>query len=350
MKILLLAISILLPTGLAVAQGETITPEPLAIAESEVTSLVVDPATDVASYAAVGDQLYSVDDSGEWMETGTLPGGETVIQDSVEPEVLWSGAEADCYRGGGGSTPLTRSDDAGATWNDTGNDAFAPLASWADSGIVLARACPGFHVSVDGGATFQVLEDAMLGMQVTSFAIEQAPEGEDGPVVLVGLTGEGGTSYLYRVDLTDPGQPVVIEELLMWFGISPIEVDDDGVIYVGAPQGVLTSDDGAITWEVSRDGLESTTLEADPLVEFPPDLEPNSFGLSALLVQGGEVIVAGINGIYQLDAESDVMEQVVATDTPVTGLALAPDGSTVLAQTETGMLELPIDVEATTAI
>lgn len=369
MRALALAMMVLLSPGIIAAQEDEMMLDPLTVDGRDVTRYVSNPVTGVAGYVEVEERLYwsgqngvwaetgspvagdamnPNDPRGTWTETGSLPEVETVIQDSADPDVLWAGTEPECYRGGGEPTPLTRSGDAGATWTESGGTDLAPLASWSDSGIVLARGCPGLHVSIDDGATFRTLDDLTLGMQITSFAMESAPDGaESGPVVLVGLTGEGGTSYLYRVDLIDPAQPVVTDLAFMWYAISPIEVDDDGTILVAASHGLLISDDEGESWERFRDGLESTTLEADPLVEFPADLEPGSFGFGALVVHGDQVFVAGVDGVYALHSGDDSWARIATSDELITGLALSADGMTMLCQTEGGVFELPEVVEST---
>ncbi len=374
MRALALSMMMLLSPGIVAANDDDATLDRLTIDGLDVTRYVSEPVSGVAGYVAVGDRLFQADESATWTETGSLPNYETmiqdsdeqldesgiwalttgslgaaaVIQDSAEPDVLWSGTEPDCYRGGGEATPLRRSADAGATWTESGRAGLAPLASWADSGIVLARGCPGLHMSLDDGASFQTLEVLLLGMRVTSSAAETAPgETETGPVILVGLTGEGGTSYLHRVDLTNPTQPIVSDVLLTWFAISPLDVGEGGSIYVGASHGVLVSQDEGASWDVFRDGLESTTLPVDPLVEFPPDLEPGSFGLSALLAHGDQVVVSGVDGLYGWQADDDAWTQIATTDVEVSALALMADGSTVLCQTEDGVFELGHVMEAT---
>ncbi len=344
MRALALAMMMLLSPGLISAHDDETALDPLTIDGADASRIVLDPVSGTVGYVAVGDRLFQAEVSETWTERGALADGVTVIQDSADPDALWSGTEPECYRGGGGSTPLMRSADAGATWAASDAADLAPLASWADSGIVLAQGCPGLHLSLDNGATFRTLDVLPLGMQVTSFVVEAAPgDAEFGPVVLVGLTGEGGTTNLHRVDLTDPAQPLVSDVLQMWFAISPIGVDGDGMTYVGASHGVLVSEDEGATWDVSRDGLESTTLAADPLVEFPADLEPNSFGFGALLVNEDPVIVAGVDGLYEMQSDDDRWALLSTTDAEITSLALSPAGSTLLCQTEDGVFEIALD-------
>lgn len=342
-----LALIVLIVPALTPVPASSSELQPLRIEDEQVTELVRDPVTGEARYVAVEDRLFVIDDEGAWLERGTLPEAGVVIQDGVYATVLWAGTEPECYRGTGASVPLAYSIDGGESWSETATEGLAPLASWADTGIVLASGCPGLHISLDNGSTWQTVEGLTLGTQVTSFAVKQAPDAGSGPVVLIGLTGEGGTTGMYRVDLTDPASPVVSEELASWFAISPIAVSDDGAIYVGAPQGMMVSEDAGMTWTVLRDGLESTTLEQDPLEFFPPDLEAGSFGLTALLLHGDQVIVSGVDGLYLLGPDSESWERIAELDTEVTALALQPQLSTLLAQTGGAVMQLPLAAEAT---
>jgi photosystem II stability/assembly factor-like uncharacterized protein len=206
-----------------------------------------------------------------------------------------------------------------------------PLASWDPGDIVIARDCSGLQVSRDGGASWAMPEGLPLGSEVTAFAVASTPESSAGLSVLVGITGEGGTSELYRVNLSDPAAATVDGPMATWFAHGSLAVDDTGAILLGAPQGVLRSDDDGTTWETLRTGLESTTLEKDPVEYFPPDLEPNSFGLPAILSAEDDVYVAGIDGVYRLSGES--WEKVAELDAEVTALAVEPGGGALLVQT-----------------
>src|SRR5690606_37934909 len=122
---------------------------------------------------------------------------------------------------------LMHSTDAGATWTEAGPAGFVPLASWDAGSIVIAHDCSGLQVSRDGGGSWAMPEGSPLGSQVTSFAIASSPESSAGLRVLVGVTGEGGTTTLYRVDLS--GSAAKVEgPLATWWGHAPLAVADDG--------------------------------------------------------------------------------------------------------------------------
>lgn len=305
-------------------------PAPLTIDAQPATALAIDPATGEATYAVANASLYRADGSGGWNAAGTSVNLETTIVDSRNPEVLWSGTGQECYRGGGISLSLMHSTDAGASWTEAGPSGLVPLASWDPGDIVLAHDCSGLQVSRDGGATWAMPEGLPLGSEVTAFAVESAPESAAGLRVLVGVTGEGGTSELYRVDLSDPAAATVDGPLATWWGHAPVAVDASGAMLIGAPQGVLRSGDGGKTWATLRGGLESTTLEQDPIEFFPPDLDPGTFGLTALLTSGDDVYVAGIDGVYRLAGEA--WEKVADLDVEVTALAVEPGTGALLVE------------------
>jgi hypothetical protein len=182
-------------------------------------------------------------------------------------------------------------------------------------------------------------EGLPLGSQVTAFAVLSTPESAAGLTVMVGVTGEGGTSQLYRVQISDPAAPEVSEPLQTYFGIGSLAVDNDGAVLLGAPQGVLRSEDRGETWSVNRSGLESTTLEQDPIEYFPPNVEPNSFGLPAMVASGDQVYVAGVDGVYQMPADGQSWKKVTELDVTVTQLAIVPDSGALLIQTDDGQVQ-----------
>ncbi len=328
MTILMLVFGLFAPAT-ATARAET-PPTPLTIDGSEATALAVDPASGEATYVVADQRLYLADGKGGWQATGNAANVESTIVDSRNADVLWAGTGQECFRGGGMSLPLMHSTDAGATWTEAGPAGYVPLASWDPGNIVIAHDCSGLQVSTDGGATWAMPEGLPLGSQVTSFGIESSPESSAGLRVLVGVTGEGGTSELYRVDVSDP-TVTVDGPLATWWGHAPLAVGPDGAILIGAPQGVLRSDDGGATWETLRAGLESTTLEQDPIEFFPPNLEPGSFGLTAIATTGDDVYVVGIDGVYRLSGKA--WEKVADLDVETSALAIEPGTGALLIQT-----------------
>ena len=311
-------------------------PVPFEIDGQPVTGIAVEPVTGEARYAAVTSALYRTDGAGDWQPSGTSMNLASMIVDTRSPDVIWGGTGQECYRGGGEAVPLMKSVDGGATWTESGRTGLVPLASWVDTGTVIAHDCSGLQVTRDGGATWVMPEGLPLGSQVTAFTVGSSPESAAGLTLLVGVTGEGGTSELYRVNLSDPDAMAVDGPLQTYFGFGSVAVEDEGAILLAAPQGVLRSEDRGETWTVLRDGLESTTLEQDPIEFFPPDLEPGSFGLPAIITVGEPAYVAGVDGVYQRAGDDQAWAKVTELDIEVASMAVEPGTTALLLQTAEG--------------
>lgn len=311
---------------------------PFEIEGVAVNAIVVEPVSGEARYASAGQTLYRAGEDGMWSVSGTAPGRAVMVADSRNPDVIWAGIGQECYRGGGETQSMVQSPDGGATWADKGTQGLVPLASWVDTGMVIAHDCSGLQVSHDGGATWAMPEGLPLGSQITAFTVASSPESSAGLTVLVGTTGEGGTSELYRVSLSDPAAITVDGPLQTYYAVGALSVEDNGAILLAAPQGVLRSDDRGKTWTTIRDGLESTTLAHDPIESFPTDVEPGSFGLRSLLTVGDVTYVSGVDGIYQRGAGEEEWQRVAALDTEVELLAVELGSDALLARPVDGAL------------
>lgn len=326
----------LLPVGTASQTPGSEQDAPLMVEGAEATGLVVDPTTDVARYALVRNELYTHGTDGEWKLSGTVPYVSTVIVDSTDTDVLWAGVGEECYRGGGQPIPMQRTRDGGEIWTEIGAPALVPLASWSNEGVVVAHDCAGLQISVDHGTSWTFAEGLPRGSQVTAFAAGPGPSDDGGTTLWAGVTGEGGTSELYRIAVSDSGAIDVSEPLRTYYGIGSLEVTESGAVLLGAPQGVLRSDDDGASWIVDRDGLESTTLERDPIDAFPTDLEPGSFGLNALIDIGSDLYVGGVDGVYHLGNLDKEWTLILPLEKPAVHLASNADASLLYVQTDDG--------------
>lgn len=316
---------------------------PFEIEGAVVTGVAIEPVSGEALYVSTETAIYRMDEHGAWTATGTPPSRAHMVADTRNPSVIWAGTGQECYRGGGVSAAMVKSTDGAATWVESGPTGYVPLASWVDLGVVVAHDCSGLQVSRDGGETWTMPEGLPLGSQITAFTVASSPESAEGLSLLVGITGEGGSSQLYRVSLSDPAVATVDGPLQTWYALGALAIQDNGAILLSAPQGVLRSEDRGETWTVSRDGLETTTLEQDPIEWFPPDLEPGSFGLRSMLVFDGEVYVSGVDGVYRMAAGGEAWERVVELDVEIRDMAAEPGtGALVLVTGEGGVIRAEV--------
>lgn len=317
--------------------------EQLMVEGDPVTGFVVDPVSHVAHYLVRDRLLFNTADQGEWKQVGDIPEFSSVIVDSDDETRLWSGVGEECYRGGGESLPLMRSTDSGRTWTDVGDPGLVPLAAFSEASLVLAHDCAGLQVSRDDGTSWMTPEGMPLGSQVTAFAVGTAPSSDDSLVIWAGVTSEGGTSSVYRLAIDNAGGTNVSKPLRTYYGFGSLEVTESGAILLGAPQGVLRSGDDGSSWLTDRDGLESTTLEDDPMEVFPTDIEPGSFGLNVLIDIGSDLYVAGTDGVYRLGNMDDAWTRIVDVTSPPRDLASIADGRMLLVLTDDGtVLQVPV--------
>ena len=318
--------------------------EEFSVEGEPATALGVEPVSERATYAVTTSGVWMARDDGSWQRSGPSIAHESVIVDSRDDTLLWAGTGMECYRGGGSQGSLAQSTDGGATWTEAGPEGLVPLASWMNTGVVIAHDCSGLQVSTDSGQTWSVPEGYPLGSQVTAFTVAATPESAEGLSVLVGVTGEGGTSQLYRVMVSGFDPPVVSDPLATYYGIGSVGVLSDGAYLLGAPHGVMRSDDRGATWTVFRGGLEETTLEQDPIEAFPEDIEPGSFGLPSMLIDGETEYVAGVEGIYRWSDDAYSWELIAPMEFDIVRMALAPDEGTLLATDRNGdVLRVVVD-------
>jgi hypothetical protein len=252
---------------------------------------------------------------------------------------MLAGDHPSCMMGG---RPINthRSADGGATWEAVaGPTDLRPLAIWPDTGLALAASCQGLQFSTDAGLSWLVLPGIPAGFEITAYA-EVTGAGEPGPVVLVGLTSEGGSSQLLRVDLSEPTAPEVSAILREYYAIGGLAGWDDTYV-LAAMDGVWISTDAGETWERSVEGLEGVTLEEDPYLHgLPVDFDPASAGLFALAtVPGtdGDLVVGSVDGLYHRAAGETGWVAVEGTAGRVHQVVVGGDGETVLYRTDDGV-------------
>jgi len=316
---------------------------PIDVEGDTASRIVASLAGDDTLLVAGDEGLYERTESGWSMIAPAPPPGE-LVSGGAGSGLLLAGDHEPCGRGGS-SLVLQRSTDGGETWQAVdGAAGYRPLAIWPDRGLALASSCLGLHLSHDAGLTWGPVAGIEPGWEITAFAAVPRA-GDNGPVVLVSLTGEGGTSYLRSIDFSDPSMPMVSPDLRTYYAIGGLAGEGDTFV-LAAMDGVWVSEDAGATWERSADGLDTVVLERDPAeFGFPPDLDPSAYGLTSVVFFPGETIdlLAGsVDGLYSRSVETGEWSHIGGTSGRVTGLLVANDGSLVVYETDEGVSQVKI--------
>lgn len=300
---------------------------------------LIPASLDSPSIYVVGEKgLYRGDQSGANWEnvTAHVPTGD-IVASADGADLMLAGAHQRCGRGGG-ETPLSRSTDGGATWNKVPNvTGLQPLAIWGKANIALAADCGGPQVSLDGGQSWNRIQGIELGREVTGFATVDSIRARK---VLLGVTGEGGTSELYEVDLTQPDQITVSPPLKQYFATGALAGYKQERVLAG-PDGVWLSIDQGQNWALRANGLQNVTVSVDPLTGAIPSPEATrGFGLTAIALNpasSSRMVVGSVDGAFATTNAGAFWQPIAGVKGEVQAIAVADLGELVLIQTEDGV-------------
>lgn len=318
-------------------------PAPVALEiEGDAINRLASSSPEAISQVVVGQGVYARDRGSDWARTGDAPGPGAVVFAADDPSLLLNGDHPPCLRGGAAAA-VERSEDGGASWLPVeGVEALRPLVVWSESGIALGATCSGMMLSTDAGQTWSDLAGIEAGYEITAFAAIASIEETDGPAVLFGMTSEGGTSRLYRLDLSDPAAPELSEPLREYWSVAGIAARDDTYV-LAAADGLWISEDAGGSWERSADGLEDVVLEQDPSqAGLPADVEPGSFGLFSVAFPGADsdaLVIGSANGLYAAESLADPWTRVEGTAGEIDGISVIPDDDRLLYSAEVMVFE-----------
>lgn len=336
------------PSGGSVAATGATDPTPVVVDGDRIVAVVDGPGSTVGAVSA--QSFYRSEDAGlGWVAGGPLPPRGRIVFAEDAADVLLAGDRPRCGRGGDGA-PLHRSVDGGASWQPVaGGDETLPLAVWAGAGLALATGCGDLRRSLDGGATWATLPVPEPGRDVTAFAVVPDTSSVGAATeraAVLAFTGEGGTSRLRRLDLSDPADPVFGDVLRTFWGVGALAAGG-GRLLLGDATGVWVSDDGGATWGGGRAGLEEVTLSVDPLTAALPDAElARGFGIDAVGLDPAEPdrLYAGtVGGLFASVDGGGRWRRVAGVEGPVFDLVLAAESDRLFAQTMEGVVAVPLD-------
>jgi hypothetical protein len=311
------------------------TAEAFAVDGDPITQLVPAVPGAGALFAVGGEGLYRGDAAGvKWELVGEVPPAGEIVASADGAEILLAGSTPSCGRGDGG-TPLSRSTDGGATWNEVSDVAdIRPLAIWGEDELALGADCAGLQVSTDNGDSWVPVDGLESGREITAFAVVV---GDEGRRVLVGSTGEGGTSQLFEIDMSDPAAPEVSEPLKEYFGLGAVAGIDEQRFLAG-PEGVWVSDNRGDEWTLSASGLEDVVLSVDPLLEPIPEEEmERGFGLRSMATDPAntdQIALGSVDGVYLSDDGGEAWTGLDGIEGEIERIVISETGGLVFVQAE----------------
>ncbi|MGA7672093.1 MAG: exo-alpha-sialidase [Nitrolancea sp.] len=303
--------------------------------EHAITVAVPDPNKTVA-YAATQDALYRPQDTGGWDQIGRWDPSRSLLVDPTNTNVLYSGGHPGCAVGGP-AIGLQKSIDGGNTWSTllTGQNVRPMIVDPANPQVIYGERC-SLAISVNGGQTWN--DYAMTpSFDVSDMSLV-------GNTLYVLITSEGGTSRIRPIDVSDPSQPNMGDDLHEFWGGGTLIASSDRIV-VAEPHGVDVSTDSGKTWTFSRAGLESVTVSVNALAQpIPKDELSGKFGIYALAVDPSDVshILAGtIRGLYESHDGAKTWNRVMQIeDVQIDHLAFAQGGALLYVTTDNGVIVL----------
>jgi photosystem II stability/assembly factor-like uncharacterized protein len=272
----------------------------LRILGKAVRQIVAADAEGQILYGITGVGLSRSRDGGRvWSAAGDAQEG-TLVAALNDPDVLYAGDKASCAFGTT-RTPLVRSVDGGETWETfAAGESIQPLLVWAGEHSKLVGTNCTLQLSSDGGQTWKFVA-LTSGYDVSTAATSSAAL--DDELVAIG-TSEGGTSIVWKFDMSTFDAPVLIGEIARFHGPGAVAWTGERLV-LATLTGVGVSDDGGVTWNWSRAGLESITYSVDPLTTDIPEAEMGRpFGFSIARIDPsnpGRIWVGGALGAYRSD-------------------------------------------------
>ena len=317
---------------------------PLTAAGHPAQGLALAAGSPVRYALLVGGLARSDDGGATWKQVSAqaLP---RVLVSPHAPLTLYAGDMAPCYKDGP-DPAFQRSDDGGQTWFELpGGRGIRPVAEHPQRrGTLYGISCHGFHISGDGGQSWQ-LTGPTMGWEVTSLL----PVAGDTVRFLAVLTSEGGTSRLAWFGENGKALPDPAPGLTFWG--RGVLAQSGHALFLADSTAVRRSDDGGNHWLAFKDGLADVVLATDPLTSgVSQEDSQRGFGLLALAADPAlpqRLALGSVRGLY-LSRDRGEHWQPLAADVlgqlKVTDVAWDPAApGTLYATTPQGVLTVRVE-------
>jgi hypothetical protein len=322
-------------TGTAPATNTPVTPVTgggdLKMDNDDVRQVVMGNADGSILYSVTGSDLYRSDNAGRtWNRVGSNPDG-TIISALNNPQHLYAGDEGNqCDIGRLSDTPLVRSTNGGASFDDEFNEGFrALLAFTGQNSLVVGTDCR-LQISTTGGTDWSLVNGIEGNLRVVSAA---SNEPDLSGIIAVTLEDTNPDTnyvgYVYFIDMADPEFPEIInsfslyaESVVAWAGDAFVLATPEGTARIG-----VSRDEGIIFFGFERNGVEDVTFPPN-IVFFGPPQGSDTTGFSDIVVDPDDtdrVWLSGKTGVFLSDDGGDSWDQIVESDDEVDDIAVSID-------------------------
>lgn len=280
--------------------------------------------------------LYRSNDNGRiWALIRPSIKLDDFLMSSADPNVLYSGEGVDCENPEAPNKPFYRSVDGGYTWDEmsTGINLRPLLIDPADPYRLFAADCRMLYLSTDGGMTWEERPDKsvaqlwatyrvvdMAAASLVGDPLPEAPHWEQVYAIGVNADGEGVVAFSGDqgetwANITDAA---TAPELLHMIVAHQTQA---GSIWVVTNQGIWTTTDFGVNWELSNRGLRDFTTYGSGNLNGVT----NAFD--------GKLYLATSRGLYEQEVANGMWKKISGTsfgNKNLVGLLLTDSNPTLL--------------------
>lgn len=289
-------------------------------------------------YDLTDDWLY-VRAEGNWRRTPTRNDGRWMVAHPAIPERLYRGDHPNCAATDAADIPFERSDDGGTTWRvlHAGRNVRPLMVDPALGETIYGSDCR-LAISHDAGVTWSRY-DPLPGFRVIAVAVDGAR------LYVLGVSADD-EGRIRAINLSDPLAPVEGDIVLSAIGLRCIDARE-GRVVAGGVFGTYVSDDGGLTWSISRTGLEAVTRSDVHAQRLATAVTPwGEIGVLTIkigLMNKHRIFAGTSNGMYlsQDDGATWVAYTVAPVDQPILEIQFALGGADLFVTTPRGVSVAP---------
>jgi photosystem II stability/assembly factor-like uncharacterized protein len=216
------------------------------IDDSDIFSIAIDREKVHMVYASACSGIYrSIIRGTRWIKVQGIPGSNRrthiLLQDPLDPNILYAGT----------TQGLWKSVDRGVTWDKPNSYPYSInsiVVNPLDNNVLyMATDSSGILKSVDGGKTFEAMNQGFVNRNLTRFLPESrfyVSSAYDGDFGGVFCSQDEGRSWVLTANHAS-----LMGKNIISLAVSP---ENSGLLVAGTYEGLMRSKDGGTTWEFLR--------------------------------------------------------------------------------------------------